>query len=119
MPEYADRNGAKHTIADYTGPSFRVPVANRALRTGDFTWHQSADDSWFPMFTCCMCRHPCFYNGIEGDHIIQQNRGGTNELANLQLLCTSCNRGHNARNGGPAYNTRGAHKAQRDGQRGY
>lgn len=119
MPEYADQNGNKHTIADYAGASFRVPVANRALRTGNFTWLQLPDGSWFPMFICCMCKHPCFYNGIEGDHLIQQSRGGTDELFNLQLLCTSRNHGHNARNDAPAFNTRAAHKAQRDGQRGY
>lgn len=43
------------------------------------------------MVKCAACR--CDDLGaLEIDHILPRARGGTNALANLQLLCSACNR---------------------------
>lgn len=42
-------------------------------------------------FGCAICGTPD--RSLQIDHIIPVNRGGTNELSNLQLLCAKCN-GH-------------------------
>ena len=41
---------------------------------------------------CAGCDHPFPYRNFEVDHIIARNKGGTDHLENLQLLCGSCNR---------------------------
>ena len=41
---------------------------------------------------CAGCREHFHARHLEVDHIIAQGRGGTDHLANLQLLCGHCNR---------------------------
>ena len=39
--------------------------------------------------TCCSCFSD--YNGIEKDHIIPISRGGSNNIENIQPMCSKCN----------------------------
>ncbi len=41
---------------------------------------------------CVACRVIFPLRNLEVDHIIARDKGGTNELENLQLLCSTCNR---------------------------
>ena len=41
---------------------------------------------------CAFCRRFLEYGLFEVDHITPRSKGGGNELANLQLLCSECNR---------------------------
>jgi ATP adenylyltransferase len=42
-------------------------------------------------FCCELCGIPAVERALEVDHIIPRNKGGTDEIANLQALCFSCN----------------------------
>jgi diadenosine tetraphosphate (Ap4A) HIT family hydrolase len=42
-------------------------------------------------FRCELCGIPADERALEVDHIVPRNKGGTNEIANLQALCFSCN----------------------------
>lgn len=41
---------------------------------------------------CAGCKEHFQQRHLEVDHIISQNKGGTDHIENLQLLCSSCNR---------------------------
>src|SRR5262249_7778351 len=41
---------------------------------------------------CALCGATKKDRPLDVDHIIPRSRGGTNELANLQVLCSPCNR---------------------------
>jgi diadenosine tetraphosphate (Ap4A) HIT family hydrolase/5-methylcytosine-specific restriction endonuclease McrA len=43
------------------------------------------------MFRCELCGIPATERALEVDHIKPRNKGGMDELANLQALCYSCN----------------------------
>jgi diadenosine tetraphosphate (Ap4A) HIT family hydrolase/5-methylcytosine-specific restriction endonuclease McrA len=43
------------------------------------------------MFRCELCGIPATERALEVDHIKPRNKGGTDEIANLQALCYSCN----------------------------
>ncbi len=118
MPEYTGSNGVTKIIPDYPGNSFRAACINRAYRRGEFYWHQGPM-GWVAIFTCHFCHQECFSNGVEGDHNIMQAQGGADALWNLNLSCTTCNKGWAARMGGPSQNTRGAHERARANQIGH
>jgi ATP adenylyltransferase len=42
-------------------------------------------------FRCELCGIPADERALEVDHITPRNKGGTDEIANLQALCFSCN----------------------------
>jgi ATP adenylyltransferase len=42
-------------------------------------------------FRCELCGVPADERALEVDHITPRNKGGTDEIANLQALCFSCN----------------------------
>jgi ATP adenylyltransferase len=42
-------------------------------------------------FRCELCGVPADERALEVDHIIPRNRGGSDEITNLQALCYSCN----------------------------
>ena len=42
-------------------------------------------------FRCELCGIPADERALEVDHILPRNMGGTDEIANLQALCFSCN----------------------------
>ena len=41
---------------------------------------------------CAGCGQPYFFRILEVDHILPRARGGTDDVSNLQLLCSACNR---------------------------
>jgi ATP adenylyltransferase len=41
---------------------------------------------------CCLCGVTLYERPLDVDHIIPRSRGGKTELANLQTLCSKCNR---------------------------
>ncbi len=54
-------------------------------------WHVLARDQW----TCCSCGRSTREYGVtlEVDHIVPRSLGGTDDLSNLQTLCSKCNVG--------------------------
>lgn len=44
---------------------------------------------------CPMCGKHFEFDEMDGDHIVPWSKGGKTEYANLQMLCTACNRGGN------------------------
>lgn len=56
-------------------------------------------DKWFKAnpsmngyYRCSCCGNSFIKEDIDIDHIIPQNKGGTDELWNLQPMCKHCNR---------------------------
>ena len=41
---------------------------------------------------CCLCGATLYDRPLDVDHIIPRSRGGKNDIANLQVLCSKCNR---------------------------
>jgi len=46
-------------------------------------------------FKCVLCGADCNDRKLHIDHIIPISEGGTNDLKNLRVLCSSCNLGRN------------------------
>lgn len=75
---YVDQRGKRiwqhRTVADgYVPGTIRYEVLKRAH------------------FRCELCGTPASEKAIEVDHIVPRNKGGSDELHNLQALCYSCN----------------------------
>lgn len=51
--------------------------------------NNKSDHGWY---TCARCKGKFRKADIDIDHIIPQNRGGTDDLWNLQCMCKHCNR---------------------------
>jgi len=78
LGEYVRRRGARiwqhrKVSAGYISGSLRFEVLKRAR------------------FHCDLCGVPGDKRGLEVDHIIPRNRGGTDDFDNLQCLCYQCN----------------------------
>lgn len=52
----------------------------------------NANQSWNGRYQCKCCGKWFLKKDIDIDHIIPRNRGGTDELWNLQSMCKHCNR---------------------------
>ncbi|KAB8334760.1 HNH endonuclease [Scytonema tolypothrichoides VB-61278] len=48
-------------------------------------------------YKCVFCGRTSQQMQLEVDHIVPFSKGGSNDLSNLQTLCTDCNRGKGAR----------------------
>ncbi|NMF62757.1 HNH endonuclease [Brasilonema octagenarum UFV-OR1] len=48
-------------------------------------------------YKCVFCGRSSQQVQLEVDHIVPFSKGGSNDLNNLQTLCTDCNRGKGAR----------------------
>ncbi|MBW4593054.1 MAG: HNH endonuclease [Brasilonema angustatum HA4187-MV1] len=48
-------------------------------------------------YKCVFCGRSSQQVQLEVDHIVPFSKGGSNNLSNLQTLCTDCNRGKEAR----------------------
>lgn len=44
------------------------------------------------LYTCRHCQRVCLPENLCADHIINRARGGTDDLSNLQTLCTDCHK---------------------------
>jgi HNH endonuclease len=53
-------------------------------------WPSEEMEAW-ARFRCELCGISATEKALEPDHIIPRNHGGTDDLANLQALCYSCN----------------------------
>lgn len=91
MPIFVDMNGAQIVCDLYPGESFRATVINHALRRNNFLI-VIVNGTRTPMYQCCQCRKYHTSAGIEGDHMVARVQGGHDHIANLQMLCTICNR---------------------------
>jgi 5-methylcytosine-specific restriction endonuclease McrA len=107
MPQFKDGNGVNRQYSAYPGSSFRAKVVNKALYNGSFIWVTVLGKT-FPMFKCCQCNELITAAGVQGDHLIGQQHGGSNSIGNLQVLCSICNSRdrHNNLNRNPSQNTR-------------
>ena len=58
-------------------------------------WEVLARDNW----TCCSCGRSTKQDGVilHVDHILPRSKGGTDEIDNLQTLCSKCNIGKSNR----------------------
>lgn len=94
MNYYRDAFGIENTFEKYDESSFRGRVANIALKTRRFFWlYYIKDDEVrvMPMFRCCQCESPITFNGMHANHIQARSHGGSDNLSNLQILCSTCN----------------------------
>lgn len=102
MPEFTDKKGVTRIRAEYAGGSFRAKVINRALRNSDFEWCEvpTGSGQWYSIFQCCQCKNYINDAGVAGDHNIASAHGGSDDMWNLQILCTPCNEADNHHRGG-------------------
>jgi diadenosine tetraphosphate (Ap4A) HIT family hydrolase/5-methylcytosine-specific restriction endonuclease McrA len=80
-----------------------LKLAEYVARRGDAIWQHRRQSSGYvsgtlryevlknAKFRCELCGVPADKRALEVDHIIPRNRGGQDELSNLQALCYSCN----------------------------
>lgn len=115
MPLFKDFNGDTISRDYYPGTSYRATVINRALDNHEFLI-VNLNGADTPMYGCQQCKKLHTSAGIEGDHIDAKSVGGSDDPANLQMLCTICNRAdiHHVGTGGVASRTRGAYVARRE-----
>ena len=78
-------------------------LAEYVARRGDLIWEHRRRSSGYVSGTlryevlkgakarCELCGIPNDERALEVDHIIPRNKGGTDEISNLQALCYSCN----------------------------
>ncbi|MBV8215831.1 MAG: HIT domain-containing protein [Verrucomicrobia bacterium] len=80
-----------------------VKLSEYLARRGDVIWdHRRRSTGYISgtlryevlknaKFRCELCGVPADERALEVDHITPRNKGGTDEIANLQALCFSCN----------------------------
>ena len=78
MDEYVDKRGDeiwshRKKSSEYIPGTLRYEVLKRAK------------------FCCELCGVTADIKGLEADHIVPRNKGGPNDISNLQALCYSCN----------------------------
>jgi len=78
LEEYKAKRGAaiwehRRTSAGYVSGTLKYEVLKRAR------------------FRCELCGVPADEKALEVDHIVPRNKGGTDDVTNLQALCYSCN----------------------------
>ncbi len=131
MPSYIDRTGQQYDLADWPGVSYKARVINAAYASGMFEVHNIGGDN-IVFFRCFWCGKPVPSAGVEGDHVVPQSLGASNDKElrrlfkeaekaenpdgtnwNLVLSCSECNGG--SRNKQKMY-TRSQFKEDRDRQ---
>ena len=55
----------------------------------DFFDDAISDHGWY---TCVRCGRKLRRGDVDVDHILPQNRGGSDDIMNLQCMCKHCNR---------------------------
>jgi ATP adenylyltransferase len=80
-----------------------VKLSDYLARRGDAIWEHRRRSAGYisgtlryevlknAKFRCELCGIPAEERALEVDHITPRNKGGTDEIANLQALCFSCN----------------------------
>jgi ATP adenylyltransferase len=80
-----------------------VKLSEYVSRRGDTIWEHRRRSAGYisgtlryevfksAKFRCELCGIPADERALEVDHIVPRNKGGTDEIANLQALCFSCN----------------------------
>ena len=78
-------------------------LAEYIARRGDLIWEHRRRSTGYvsgtlryevlkgAKFRCELCGVPADERALEVDHITPRNKGGTDEISNLQALCYSCN----------------------------
>lgn len=115
MPTFQSAQGMTITVGYYPGNSYRALVVNNALNHNTFIIATILGVPT-PMYQCCQCRKWHTSAGLEGDHMIARIQGGGDDLGNLQILCTICNRAdiHHRGVGPISSRTRGQYAARRE-----
>lgn len=78
-------------LAEYIDRRGRKIWEHRRKSTGYITGTLRYDILKRAKFHCDLCGVPADEKALEVDHILPRNHGGTDDLANLQALCYSCN----------------------------
>lgn len=90
--ESPQENDEKAKTTDASGAKVELPELDSYtyVRAG-LRWEVLARDNW----TCCSCGRSTREDGVvlHVDHIVPRSKGGTDEIDNLQTLCSKCNIG--------------------------
>lgn len=78
-------------IDEYTAKRGERIWQHRKLSTGDISGSIKYIVLKNAHFHCELCGVSADIRALEVDHILPRNRGGTDDLSNLQALCYSCN----------------------------
>jgi 5-methylcytosine-specific restriction endonuclease McrA len=84
----------RHPFEDLDGPWVRAPGREYGSRLPAAVRRAVArrDD-----YTCQICGRPALLGGMEIDHFVPRAEGGTDDMGNLRVLCSACNRRKAAR----------------------
>jgi ATP adenylyltransferase len=77
-------------VAEYLGRR-EDPWSHRRKSTGYVPGTQRYEVLKRARYRCELCGVSAEHKALEVDHIIPRNRGGTDDVSNLQALCYSCN----------------------------
>ena len=77
-------------VAEYLGKR-EDPWSHRRKSTGYVPGTQRYEVLKRARYRCELCGVSAEHKALEVDHIIPRNRGGTDDVSNLQALCYSCN----------------------------
>jgi hypothetical protein len=112
MPNYTSASDNQtYTINDWPGVSYKAAVINQAYATGQFAVVNLFGTATI-LFRCFWCKRYITSAGVQGDHVVAQQLGRSDNAVlqdlfqeaeengdNLVLSCSECNGGTRNQNG--------------------
>jgi ATP adenylyltransferase len=85
------KNACDRKLAEYVARRGNLIWEHRRRSTGYVSGTLRYEVLKSAKFRCELCGVPADERALEVDHIIPRNKGGKDEISNLQALCYSCN----------------------------